>query len=116
MAQENQKQKQLITEVMQADEKDGLYQPTISKMETVQTPKEKANQLTDAFYQYLPLERYVTTSDGDLCWEYDGWENAKQCALIAVDEIIKVACDESAYDESVTKLYWLQVKQEIQKL
>lgn len=40
MAQENQKQKQLITEVMQADDKDGLYQPTISKMETVQTAVE----------------------------------------------------------------------------
>jgi len=52
------------------------------------TPKEKALQLSDAFYQHLPLERYVTTTEGDLSWEYDGWENAKKCALIAVDEII----------------------------
>lgn len=86
-------------------------------METVQTPKEKANQLTDAFYQYLPLERYVTTSDGDLSWEYDGWENAKQCALISVDEILDIDIPIDDLD-SAEKFYeyWNQVKQEIEKL
>lgn len=42
--------------------------------------------------------------------------NAKDCALIAVDEIIEVACDESDYDKSVTKLYWQEVKKEIEAL
>jgi hypothetical protein len=40
----------------------------------------------------------------------------KQCALIAVDEIIEVACDESDYDKSVTKAYWVEVKKEIEAL
>jgi hypothetical protein len=40
----------------------------------------------------------------------------KQCALIAVDEIIEVACDESDYDKSVTKSYWVEVKKEIEAL
>jgi len=40
----------------------------------------------------------------------------KQCALIAVDELIKVACDYSDYDETVTKEYWEKVKIEINKL
>lgn len=75
------------------------------------TPKEKANQLVDAFYQYLPLERYVTTSEGDLYWEYDGWENAKQCALIAVDEILQVGL--FTFED---RKYWQEVKQEIEKL
>jgi len=75
------------------------------------TPKEKALQLCDAFYQYLPLERYVTTTEGDLSWEYDGWCNAKQCALIAVDEILPLAWLDYPIAE-----YWLEVKQEIEKL
>lgn len=33
-------QKKLITEIMHADEKDGLYEPTVSKMETTQTAVE----------------------------------------------------------------------------
>ena len=34
----------------------------------------------------------------------------------AIDEIIKVACDYSDYDETVTKEYWEKVKIEINKL
>jgi len=40
----------------------------------------------------------------------------KQCALIAIDELIEVACDISDYDEAVTKEYWEKVKIEIEKL
>lgn len=45
------------------------------------------------------------------------YQQAKQCALIAVDEIIEVARD--AYDEEVVAaviIYWNKVKQEIEKL
>jgi hypothetical protein len=86
------------------------------------TPKEKALQLCDAFYQYLPLERYVITTDRDLSWEYDGWENAKQCALIAVDEILKeYAHAENHIEDIMGRIslyikYWKEVKQEIEKL
>jgi hypothetical protein len=40
----------------------------------------------------------------------------KQCVLIAIDELIEIACDYSDYDETVTKEYWEKVKQEIEKL
>ena len=58
------------------------------------TPKEKAEELFEKMYQYQ--------------WRKDTIEfrNAKQCALIAVDELIK---------ETGSK-YWYDVKQEIEKL
>jgi hypothetical protein len=76
------------------------------------TPKEKAKQLCDAFYQKLPLEMYVTTTDGDLSWEYNSWKNAKECALIAVGELLILA---GFYDKKVWD-YLEEVKQEIEKL
>ena len=79
------------------------------------TPIDKALQLCDAFYQYLPLERYVTTTDGDMSWEYDGWENAKKCALIAVDEILSTIVS-TPTDYGASWTYWMEVKQEINKL
>ena len=81
------------------------------------TPKEKAQELIDAFYQHLPLEENVITSDGVLSWEYDGWENAKQCALIAVDEIINLNYNLLEYYGNLSSTeYWQEVKQEIEKL
>ena len=65
------------------------------------TPKEKAEELVIKF-QFKPEGIY---KDLD-----------KRCALIAVDEILNVACDESDYDKSVTKIYWQEVKQEIEAL
>ncbi len=69
------------------------------------TPKEKAQELVDKFnYEskhYLMLD-------------------AKQCALIAVDEIIKECCkssekkDAKYQDERIN--YWQQVKHEINNL
>jgi hypothetical protein len=70
------------------------------------TPKEKAQEL---FFKYRSELDFAL--DYDICIIY-----AKKCSLIAVDEIIKVACDVSDYDKSVTKTYWKEVKQEIEKL
>jgi phosphopantetheinyl transferase len=67
------------------------------------TPKEKAIEITLLYYN-LGKHLYVPMSF------------AKQCALIAIDELIEVACDISDYDEAVTKEYWEEVKQEIKKL
>jgi hypothetical protein len=93
------------------------------------TPKEKAIHLCDMFYQKLPLERYVITTDGDLSWEYNNWKTAKECALIAVDEIIQSRQDDGHFDDTLSSTgseyytphimyltYWLQVIQEIEKL
>jgi hypothetical protein len=71
------------------------------------TPQEKAEELFDKYATYAVMWT------GGIEVEK---QNCKQCALIAVDEIIKVACDESDYDEAVTKLYWNEVKEEIEKL
>jgi hypothetical protein len=58
------------------------------------TAKEKAKELVDSYY-----------------WELENDYKAKQCALIAVDEILKLELNDG-YD----KEYWQQVKNEIEKL
>ena len=62
------------------------------------TPREKAEEL---------VHKYVKLTDN---WVYGikNWEHKKQCALIAVDEILNIGCIEVPY--------WYEVKQEIQKL
>ena len=69
------------------------------------TPKEKAEQLVIKFLKHSRAEKDITPI-----------QSAKECALIAIDELIKVACDYSDYDETVTKEYWEKVKIEINKL
>jgi hypothetical protein len=76
------------------------------------TPKEKANEL------YLKM----------LDWVYNGNKylehnivstSAKQCALIAVDEIINTNALSEQFDYGIDKtniFYWEQVKNEIEKL
>jgi hypothetical protein len=67
------------------------------------TPKEKANELVDRYYW--------TFGDGYL------GEQHIQCALIAVDEIIKsnpIKFDED--DNCIEKNWWKEVKQEIENL
>ena len=77
------------------------------------TPKEKAKELVDKFYQRFPLKMDVITTRGDLSWEYDNWNEAKQCALIAVDEILNIKSVDRDYDLST---YWQEIKQEIENL
>jgi hypothetical protein len=78
------------------------------------TPKEKALQLCQKF-GYLGIKweqaEYTTLSLG----------NAKECALIAVDEIIKnggtkyiIEYKPNSFTNGVG--YWQEVKQEIEKL
>lgn len=96
------------------------------------TAKQKAKQLVDLFYQLLPLDKYVITTDGELHWEYNDWNQAKKSALIAVDEIVKseklnylftkeqLSCIEFTSDDmwihETFVDYWDEVKQEINKL
>lgn len=76
------------------------------------TPKEKASDLVCNFYEIQSNE-----------YDYGiNWEMAKQCALIAVDEILKAnPCEEEAtkhdgYVWSDNSNYWQEVKNEIAKL
>lgn len=47
------------------------------------TPKEKATKMVDAFYQHLPLNRHVMSDDMYTSFDYDGWTQAKKCAISA---------------------------------
>jgi hypothetical protein len=68
------------------------------------TPKEKAEELFDKF------------NNPDRT-NYPYVHNAQQCALIAVDEIIKANPYEvSKTDMDSTIEYWQEVKQEIEQL
>ena len=81
------------------------------------TPKEKAKQLVDNMMPFV----YIDKSIGQ-------YFNGKHCALIAVDEILettkvkwatqrKLPNGEWRLWKGVTyKKYWLEVKQEIEKL
>ena len=61
------------------------------------TPKEKAIELVESMTFH--------------CYECGGEDNAKQCALIAVDEVIEATIDDWSHYE-----YWQEVKTELQKL
>jgi hypothetical protein len=66
------------------------------------SPKEKAKELFDKMYNQ--------TQPDELGKDYN---SAKECALIAVDEIID-ALDKSLIDSDIE--WWQEVKQEIKKL
>jgi hypothetical protein len=72
------------------------------------TPKEKAQELVDKFYIPLPLIREVITKVKKIPFEYNDWNVATQCALIAVDEILKII------HTNMEDKYWQEVKQEIE--
>ena len=69
-------------------------------------PKEKAEELVDKFIQYTP-------ADSEFEYPY-----AKQCALIAVNEIINSNPHSNPLNTEVysTMEWWLEVKKEIIKL
>ena len=69
------------------------------------TPKEKANDLVLRFRRIPPSSVYTGVGDGE----------AKQCAIIAVDEIIESSPEDGQGFDGI-KDYWQEVKNEIEKL
>ena len=67
------------------------------------TPKEKATELVNKFIEF-------TRVFDDCSGWVDDIISAKQCALIAVDELIKATVP------LTSTYYWQEVKQEILKL
>jgi hypothetical protein len=67
------------------------------------TPKEKAEELVNTYFHIIDNAHPLT----------DIMISAKQCALIAVDEIIKLPIA-IGIDDLIT--YWEEVKQEIEQL
>jgi len=80
------------------------------------TPKENAKELIESFYKCMPFRDVKLTSCDETPELIIQMEklSAKQCALIAVDEIINNYEDRYKYCNS--KIYWQEVKQEIEKL
>jgi hypothetical protein len=75
------------------------------------TPQEKAKELVDKFEEFADdMECNVFTSSENR------FKNAKQCALIAVDEIINSNPHSNPLNTDVhsTMSYWQEVKQEIE--
>lgn len=68
------------------------------------TPKEKAEQLVVKFLKHSRAEKDITPI-----------QSAKQCALIAVDEILKSHHNLYGVNNKEVKFY-LEVKQEIELL
>jgi hypothetical protein len=79
------------------------------------TSKEKAEELFNKYCIYLRA---------GLLYDDEARQDAKQCALIAVDEIINsspslpILGDSGSYGEDIelSKIYWQEVKQEIEKI
>jgi hypothetical protein len=83
------------------------------------TPKEKAIELVDKFYQTTPNECFVNEPIG-IAGRYKAWNQSKQCALIAVDEILN-GYEFDSLDIKHKRImdninYWDKVKQEIENL
>jgi hypothetical protein len=66
------------------------------------TPKEKAKEIYCKYKDALNIRDFQTTAN----------PFAKQCALIAVDEVINSELFKWLEDE----IYWQEVKQEVEKL
>jgi hypothetical protein len=91
------------------------------------TPKEKAKELIEMFIFFASNEG--TTEDGFIYSDEMQMFNAKQCALVAVDEIVESRNDDRSFNDALSSIsseyytphpmyltYWLQVKQEIENL
>ena len=70
------------------------------------TPQEKATDIFNKMFNYRQLSA-----------DYTSVESVKVCALIAVDEILKItSLINDGCGEETTLDYWEQVKTEIEKL
>jgi hypothetical protein len=72
------------------------------------TPKDKAKELFYKFYLVNSESVELETGEYDLVFSLDA-RDAKQCASIAVDEVV-LHCNQYEWQ------YWIQVKQELEKL
>ena len=87
------------------------------------TPKEKAKELVDKFNNAEGCEWdfYETQEGNESCWRMSN-SLAKQCALIAVDEILNELHQIQEYDYLLAQkitgkiLFYNEVKTEIEKL
>lgn len=77
----------------------------------IMTPKETAVEITN---KYLLIEDTQSKMGGNLMFKIE----AKKCALIAVDEILKLMVNEFKWDKNHNGNihYWQEVRDEVEKL
>jgi hypothetical protein len=82
-------------------------------------PQEKAKELVEKFMSYS----YFSDGNNSMNRQYQQEDNAKQCALIAVNEILKNNCGSYTDESNATnneiycdEYYWQEVKEEIELL
>ncbi len=77
-------------------------------------PKEKAKELVEKFIGKIPFADTKVYKD----WKKEMNNKAKQCALIAVQEIINANPHSNPFTTEVysTMLFWQEVKNEINNL
>jgi hypothetical protein len=81
------------------------------------TVKQEAEQLVNMFVDQPINFPYIDTEDGQCIGSgYMTRNSAKQCALIAVNEIIQAIRYTEAKKDYGYVGYWNEVKQEIEKL
>lgn len=78
------------------------------------TPKEKAKELVEKMRLKMPptIIPTASTKTNQLSCDIDlkgNTKNAKQCALIAVDEILNLEPPELSYLEPFSKSWWQEV-------
>lgn len=80
------------------------------------TPKEKAKQLFEKFESFTPTKYYVLEFGGNDDDYKKITSEAKQCCLIAVDELVNLESKILGYEKPYTSEYWEEVKKEIKNL
>jgi hypothetical protein len=78
------------------------------------TPKEKAKELYDKFYFVNSESVELITGEYEMLFSLHE-SDAKQCALIALDEIIE-ALELNSWQNINQIKYYQEIKQEIEKL
>lgn len=106
---------------MEKDVEKLIYNRLEKRNKIILTPKQKAKELVDRFYQTTPNETWITEPSGEFIKTYTAWGHAKQCALIAVDEMLNVLFDDDSnelFHHGTYKLYdyYLEVEEELEKL
>lgn len=80
------------------------------------TPQEKAVELFKKLYQPI----FDIDNGSNVLKDSERYEASKECALIAVDEILEqigiLGCYENFGRLAQRAAYWLEVKKEIEKL
>jgi len=74
------------------------------------TPKQKANQLHCSLFVEIDDMGFNAFKISNEC--------AKQCALIAVNEVLNISyfTNNPTEEDELYKNYWLQVKEELEKM